>query len=324
MSEADRNSIDTPAIATPTIDTPAVASPPVESSPTGYRALDARLHAFRPDLADERLQGRVPAPRFVAGWRAQIGRAVIPMRGQPAVTSGIVNEALYGERLTVFEIAQGFAWVQLERDGYVGYVPAEALHLDIVEPTHRVQGIGTFVYPAADIKAPPVMHLSLGSEISVTGGDETFLRLASGGFVVARHVAPRGKFARDFVVLAERLIGVPYLWGGRTRIGVDCSGLVQLALEAGGQTCPRDSDMQQATLGATVLIPADLDGLERGDLVFWKGHVGIMVDGALLIHANAHHMAVAVEPLVNAAERISKAGGGPIAAIKRLVKVAGA
>lgn len=288
-----------------------------EQRDTGQGALDPRIHAFRADLADEKLQGRVTAERFVAGWRAQIGRAVIPMRSQPAATAGIVNEALYGERLTVFEITQGFAWVQLERDGYVGYVPADTLHLDIVEPTHRVQAIGTFVYPAADIKTPPVMHLSLGSEIVVTGGDETFLRLASGGFVVARHVAPRDKFARDFVVLAERLIGVPYLWGGRTRIGVDCSGLVQLALEAGGQTCPRDSDMQQAALGTAVPVPVDFDGLERGDLVFWKGHAGIMVDGALLIHANAHHMAVAVEPLVNAAQRIAKSGGA-IAAIKRI------
>ncbi len=283
--------------------------------------LDPRLNAFRADLADERLQGRVTAERFVAGWQAQIGRAVIPMRSQPTATAELVNEALFGERLTVYEITQGFAWVQLARDGYVGYVPADTLHLDIVEPTHRVQAIGTFVYPVADIKAPPVMHLSLGAAITVTGGDEKFLRLASGGFVIARHVAPRGTFARDFVVIAERLIGVPYLWGGRTRIGVDCSGLAQLALEAGGQACPRDSDMQQAALGSAIDIPADLDGLERGDLVFWKGHVGVMVDGALLIHANAHHMAVAVEPVVHAVERIAKTGGGPIAAIKRIGKV---
>ena len=290
------------------------------SNPADGPALDPRLNAFRPDLADERLEGKAEAQRYVAGWRAQIGRAVIPMRSRPEAMAGLVNEALFGERLRVFEIAQGWAWAQLERDGYVGYVPADTLLLDIVEPTHRVQAIGTFVYPLADIKAPPVMHLSLGSELVIAGGDEKFLRLGQGGFIAARHVAPRAKAARDFVEVAERFIGVPYLWGGRTRVGLDCSGLVQLALEAGGHACPRDSDMQQAALGENVLIPHDLDGLERGDLVFWKGHTGIMADGALLLHANAHHMAVVVEPLISATERIAK-GGGPIAAIKRLGKV---
>ena len=298
-------------------------SDPSPSDPGPSEALDPRLNAFRPDLADERLRARVTAERFVAGWRAQVGRAVIPMRERPEAGAGLVNEALFGERVAVFDIAQGWAWVQLDRDRYVGYVPADALMLDIAEPTHRVRAIGTFVYPVPDIKAPPIMHLSLGSELLVAGSNETFLRLASGGFVVARHVAPVANLARDFVSIAERLIGVPYLWGGRTRIGLDCSGLVQLALEAAGQVCPRDSDMQRADLGDTVLIPEPLDGLERGDLVFWTGHVGIMVDGALLIHANAHHMAVAVEPLVTAAQRIAK-GGHPIAAIKRLTKTVAA
>ena len=282
------------------------------------KPLDPRLNAYRPDLADARLEGRVEAQRFIAGWLAQIGRAVIPMRSRPEGMAGLANEALFGERLRVFEIANGWAFVQLERDGYVGYVPADTLQLDIVEPTHRVSAIGTFVYPVADIKSPPAMHLSLGAELVITGSDEKFMRLASGGFVIARHVAPRAKVARDCVEVAERFIGVPYLWGGRTRIGLDCSGLVQVALEASGHACPRDSDMQQAALGETVLIPGDLDGLLRGDFVFWKGHVGVMADGALLLHANAHHMAVAVEPLVSAAGRIGKAGGGPITAIKRL------
>ena len=297
------------------------------TSTSDTNSLDPRLNAFRPDLADERLAGKVEAHRFVAGWRAQVARAVIAMRSRPEGMAGLVNEALYGERLRVFEIAQGWAWMQLERDGYVGYVPADTLALDIVEPAHRIQAIGTFVYPAADIKAPPMMHLSLGAEVLVTGGDETFLRLSSGGFVVARHVAPRTRTALDFVEVAERFIGVPYLWGGRTRIGLDCSGLVQLALEAAGHASPRDSDMQQAALGKPVAIPADLvsesadnlDSLERGDLVFWPGHVGIMVDGVLLLHANAHHMAVVIEPLVSASGRIAKSGSA-ITAIKRLAK----
>ena len=287
--------------------------------PPSVERLDPRLNVVRPDLADERLRGRVDAGRFVESWRGQIGRAVVPMRGRPDPGAALVNEALFGERLRIFEIAAGWAWVQLERDSYVGYLPADTLLLDVVEPTHRVHAIGTFVYPEPDIKTPPLMHLSIGAELALYGADEKFMRLASGGYVVARHVSPRGRSARDFVEVAERFIGTPYLWGGRTRVGFDCSGLVQAALEAAGHACLRDSDMQQAALGNTVLIPADLDGLERGDLIFWRGHVGIMVDGALLIHANAHHMAVAVEPLVSANDRIAKSGG-PITTIKRMGK----
>ena len=280
--------------------------------------LDPRLHAFRADLAAESLRGRVEAPRYAAGEPAQVARPVIPLRSRPLAEAALETEALFGEGLTVFDNAAGFAWVQLARDGYVGYVPADALSRELVVPTHRVAAIGTFVYPTADIKSPPLMHLSLGAELRVEGYGERFARLSTGGFVVERHIAELARPAREFVEVADRFVGTPYLWGGRTRLGLDCSGLVQIALEAAGHRCPRDSDMQQAALGSEVLIPANLDGLLRGDLVFWRGHVGIMTDGVLLLHANAHHMAVAVEPLVTAAERIAKAGGGPVAAIRRI------
>ena len=292
------------------------------SEPAQQPRPDPRLNAYRPDLADDRLKGQVEATRFVAGWRAQVGRGVIPMRARPEATASLVNEAILGERLRVFEIDDGWAFAQLERDGYVGYAPAEALLLEITEPTHRVQAIGTFVYPDADIKSPPLTHLALGAELVVTGGDERFLRVAPNGFVIARHVVPKTKFNRDFVEVAERFIGVPYLWGGRTRIGLDCSGLIQLTLEAAGHKAPRDCDMQQGALGTVIPTPDDRDSIERGDLVFWPGHVGVMVDGALLLHANAYHMAVAVEPLSAAADRIHRTGA-PIAAIKRIARDGG-
>lgn len=283
------------------------------------RPLDPRRHAFRDDLADVRLQGRVEARRFVAGVPHQVARSAVPMRKKPSASAGLENEALFGETVLVFDAAGGWTWGQLERDGYVGYLPSDALTREIVAPTHRVTATGTFLYPADNIKSPPMAHLSLNSRLAVVETTERFVRLKGGGFVVLRHVAEAARNARDFVDIAERFIGAPYLWGGRTRIGLDCSGLVQLALEAAGVAAPRDTDMQRSELGLDLAVPHDLEGLQRGDLVFWEGHVGIMTDGMMMVHANAHHMAVVAEPLKEAAERIAKAGSR-IGAIKRLAQ----
>lgn len=290
----------------------------VSSSPT----LDPRRHAYRPDLAAEDLKGRVEAARYVAGTRRQVVRPVVPLRSSPAPSAGIDTEVLFGETVIVYDEADGWAWVQLARDGYVGYLSAEALSRELRPVTHRVSATGTFVYPIPDIKAPPLMYLSMNAQLSVADHGHPFSRLASGGHVISRHIADRSRFLRDFVDVAERFIGTPYLWGGRTRIGLDCSGLVQIALEAAGIDAPRDSDMQRNELGNPVLIPSNLEGLQRGDLVFWQGHVGIMTDGIMLLHANAHHMAVAVEPLSDAAARIGKTSGA-IAAIQRLYRLGG-
>ena len=280
-------------------------------------ALDPRRHPYREDLAAEALRGRVSAPRYAVGEVRQVVSAAAPLWSRPDPGAGWASQALYGELATVYDERDGLAWVQLAGDGYVGYVPADALSPKVAAPTHRVAVPATRLYAAPDAKALTSLHLSLNAVVRVAEMGPGFARLSGGGFVPARHLAEVGTFAADFVAEAEPFVGTPYVWGGKTQLGLDCSGLVQTALNAAGLDAPRDSDMQMAELGAAVEVRGDLAGLKRGDLVFWKGHVGILTDAVTLLHANAYHMAVTAEPLGGAVDRIARSGS-PITAIKRI------
>jgi cell wall-associated NlpC family hydrolase len=267
--------------------------------------LDRRLNAFRDDLADKALDGLVNAARFVEGGPARVALPVVGLRPKPETGAGIDTELLLGEDVTVFDRADGWAWVKAGSDGYVGYLPETALSVDTPAPTHHVIVPRTFVYPGADLRFPVAATLSMGSRIAVTGEAETrgtrYFLLADGRAVVANHCLPLGIYATDdFVAIASRFLETPYLWGGRSGFGIDCSGLVQLALQMTGRTAPRDSDMQAAGLGAEIAR----EELRRGDLVFWKGHAGIMADEHTLLHANGHTMTVALEGFEAAVERI--------------------
>jgi hypothetical protein len=280
-------------------------------------AFDPRVTPVRPDLAARHLDGRVAASRFVDGVAQEVIEPQAPVRRAPTPDAPLDTEALKGERVTVYESTdEGWCWGQLEADGYVGWLPAAALAPPGPPPTHRVAALRTLVFPGPSIKLPPMAFLSYGCRIAVARLEGDFAVDRAGGFLPARHLAPVASTERDFVAVAERFVGVPYLWGGRTSLGLDCSGLVQVALTATGVACPRDSDMQQDTVGDRVDVGADLAGLRRGDLMFWKGHVAILRDRDSLVHANAHHMAVAIEPVADAVRRIAVAGC-PLAGIKR-------
>ena len=299
--------------------------------------LDKRLDAFRPDLADARLQGHVEAERFVEGRPGRIVQPVAPVRRRPAGDATLDTEALFGEAVAVFETDdEGWSWVQLMTDGYVGYVPSAAIAPDPPSrengtgepparnaansraPSHKVVAPRTLVFPGPDIKLPPLHDLPMGALVTKNGEgadhNARYAMLASGGAVVEQHLAALDTVVPDFVAVAERFLGVPYLWGGKTALGIDCSGLVQMACRMAGIDAPRDTDMQERGLGTRI---AGIEALERGDLVFWKGHLGIMLDGARLLHANAFHMMTAIEPVSEAIERIA-AKGVPVTSVRRI------
>lgn len=278
--------------------------------------LDPRLHALRPDLADAALEGRAEAPRFVSPRRMQVVEPVISVHKAPRFDAMQLTQALFGETVRHFDEAEGWAWVQLEKDGYVGYVNGNALSPVITAPTHRVAVPSTFMYPEANLKTLPATALTLNAQVAVKAEQGAFSQLSNGRFVFTAHLKPIDEHEPDFVAVAELFRHVPYYWGGKSVFGLDCSGLLQLALEASGRPALRDSDMQENSLGEPLPLD-DLKGLRRGDLVFWNGHVGIMTDADTLLHANGHHMMVVAEPLKHAVERIA-ARYGRMTSIRRL------
>jgi cell wall-associated NlpC family hydrolase len=278
---------------------------------------DPRLTPARGDLAAKYLEGKVKAERFVTGETLEVTDAIVPLRERPSADAALSTQALKGERVTVYDRnAEGWAWGQLDSDGYVGWLPDSGLAKPGAAPTHRITATRTFAFPGPSIKLPPVETLPMGAMVVVTREDGVFAVTREGWYLPKLHVAVLDYREPDYVTVAERFVGTPYLWGGKSSFGIDCSGLVQIALNAAGIPCLRDSDMQQDSLGRP-LYAAESGKLQRGDLIFWKGHVAIVRDALTIVHANAHHMATEIENTQEAIARI-KDEGIEVAAIKGL------
>lgn len=276
--------------------------------------LDPRLHPYRPDLAANHLRGQVEAAHFVDGQSYDVIEPIADLRRAPSHEAPLDTQALLGERVTVYEMSEeGWAWGQLASDGYVGWLSGNALMPAGAAPTYKVSALRTLAFPVPNIKVSPLAGLPLGAQLVVTRQDERFAVTAAGWHIPLAHLVAIDTNEPDFVAVAEKFLGTPYLWGGKTSLGIDCSGLLQVAMQAAGLMCPRDTDLQEQALGSRLAF----SDLRRGDLVFWKGHVAIACSGDTLIHANAHHMAVAIEPVAEALARI-KAAGSEVTSVRRL------
>jgi hypothetical protein len=265
---------------------------------------DPRLNVYRPDLADAGLRGIVQAKRFVAGkpGRVIVGRTSLKEAPDAGARQG--SELLFGDRVTVFEHDRGWAWLRCETDGYVGYARSDALARAGRPTTHRITALRSYLFGEPDLKSPPRDILHMTSAVAVVGRQDNWLKLSAddgmaGGWIWGAHAIRKTEFGRDAISAARRFIGAPYAWGGRSTEGLDCSALVQLALAHCGVACARDSDMQESTIGVAVEVGPEsgVEAAEPGDLLFWPGHVAFLVGGGRILHANAHHMAVAEERL---------------------------
>lgn len=262
---------------------------------------DRRLWRGNGRVAHSSLQGQVQDVAFTDGVSLRIS---VPVANVLVAPSGALDRQLiYGDGFTVLEARDGYAFGFAERSGYVGYVLAAEL-ADLPEPTHRVTSFGAHVYPERSIKTVPAMTLPFDSFIACSKPADGFWQTAQ-GFVSEQQLAPIDTLETDIAKTALRFLDVPYLWGGDSNYGIDCSGLIHAALRAAGQQCPRDSDQQAAFFNG---IPEG-SKLQRGDLVFWAGHVAMMLDGEAIVHANGHHMAVSIEKLDDVVDRIQAAEG---------------
>lgn len=281
---------------------------------------DPHLHPVRANAAAERYRGQIRRERYLTPWRGRIMVDSTMIYSAPGYDQTPDTEALFGEDVDIFDEENGWVWLQMLSDGYVGYAPRTAVRAADTLTTHHVCSLRTHVHASPDIKSRPLHLISINSRVAVEDIHGCFARLSNGeGYVFADDLKPLDHFQDDFVSVAERFLNTPYHWGGRTSLGIDCSALVQMSLFSAGHFVLRDSYMQEASIGVRLEEPLDHASLRRGDLVFWQGHVGILVDAVTLLHANAHFMRVVKEPLSDVIARIQAVEGRSVSSVRRLV-----
>lgn len=281
--------------------------------------LDPRVNCYRDDLAASYLEGKIDGRRFVSGRRAQVVRCGTPLLRNPSADSPRDSQLLAGETVQIYDEAAGYSWLQSEVDGYVGYAETTAFGDDVTEATDSVCVPRSFLYPEPNIKTPPTGTLNMAARVTVTDHYQRFSLLSTGSWVYSDHLMTVDAHEPDFVTTALRFLDMPYLWGGKGHLGIDCSGLVQVALARSGRACPRDTYMQAKSLG--IEIPGE-DGnypMRRGDLIYWPGHVAIVLDQDTVVHASGHHMLVTVEPWRDVDKRVRiETGGKGIEVLRRV------
>lgn len=281
-------------------------------------SFDPRITPVRDDLAADSLRAQFPGRRYAQGETHQVIGDGVSLRFTPSTSAATESQLVYGETFTVYEDRNGWAWGRNERDGYVGYVPSNCLRDEVSETDHQVVTRSTYLYPAPDIKMPPSAKISMSAQVKAVDVEGNFLQIDSGEWIFARHLVQTAYIMPDLISTAFKFMGTPYLWGGRSCHGLDCSSLVQFALRMAGIDVPRDSDLQAAAIGVEVPMknPNDLSGIEDGDLIFFPGHVGFYVEHWRFLHANAYDMQVSVHNLSDVLDRANAEDAG-ITCIRR-------
>lgn len=281
--------------------------------------LDKSLNPYRDDLAAQYLKGQVNAGNFVAPKLHQIKCDYAYLKTAPDTSSPNVSEVFFGELVDIYEIKNDFAWVQLKRDNYVGYLPFECVSTEIIEANKKINTIRSFAFSIPKVQGEIKNILPLNSLVKATDRVENGFVYCDGlGFIYLKHLCDLDEYAANPVELAKYFLKTPYAWGGRQALGIDCSGLIQTIHEACGINLPRDARMQEK-MGELIIPSPDFSNLKAGDLLFWQGHVAMMIDNENIIHANSFHMCVEIEPLAQTIKRYDGLGLG-LRSVRRITK----